>query len=159
MILVLLGTQDKPFVRLLNAVEKQIKLGNITDEVIVQAGHTKFESENMTIYDLIPNELFEDFVNKADIIITHGGVGSIVCGLKRNKIVIAAARLKKYGEHVNDHQLQIIDTFSKAGYIIKLNDLDKLDIVLKQAASFKAIPYQSNTKAVIHLIDEFIESI
>ncbi len=159
MILVLLGTQDKPFVRLLNAVEKQIELGNITDEVIVQAGHTKFKSNNMTIYDLMPNELYEDFVDKAKIIITHGGVGSIVSGLKRNKIVIAAARLKKYGEHVNDHQLQIIDTFSESDYIIKLNDFDKLDVVLEQAENFKAIPYQSNTKTVINLIDEFIESI
>ena len=159
MILILLGTQDKPFVRLLNAIEKQIKLGNITDEVIVQAGHTKFESENMTIYDLIPNELFETLVNKANIIITHGGVGSIVSGLKRNKIIIAAARLKKYGEHVNDHQLEIIDTFSKSGYIIKLDDFDKLDIILEQAASFKPVPYKSNTKAVINLIDEFIENI
>ena len=36
-----------------------------------------------------------------------------------NKNVIAAARLSKYNEHVNDHQLQIIDNFSRENYNIK----------------------------------------
>ena len=51
MILVTLGTQDKQFKRLLDAVEEQINLKNIKDKVIVQAGHTKYESKNMEIFD------------------------------------------------------------------------------------------------------------
>ena len=116
MILVTLGTQDKNFTRLLDAVQKQIDNGNIKDEVIVQAGCTKYESKDMKIFDLIDREEFSELISKCDLLITHGGVGSILTGLKNNKKVIAAARLAKYKEHMNDHQLQIIEKFSKSGY-------------------------------------------
>ncbi len=49
MILVSLGTQDRSFVRLLKAVEKQIRLGNIKEKVVVQAGETHYESDCMEI--------------------------------------------------------------------------------------------------------------
>ena len=50
MILVTLGTQDKQFPRLLKAVQKAIDEGKINDRVVVQAGHTEFESSQMEIF-------------------------------------------------------------------------------------------------------------
>lgn len=158
MILVTLGTQDKPFNRLLEAVQKQIDNGNIKDKVVVQAGLTKFESDDMTIYDLIPYEEFDKLVRECDLLITHGGVASILNGIRNGKKVIAAARLKKYGEHTNDHQLQIIDNFSTAGYILKLDDFDKLDKVLKKAKNFKPKRYVSNTDNFIKKIEDYIDN-
>ena len=87
MILITLGTQDKEFTRLLNLVQEQIDKGNIKDKVIVQAGHTKYESDDMEIFDLIDREKFSDLISKCDILITHGGVGSIITGLQNNKKV------------------------------------------------------------------------
>lgn len=146
MVLVTLGTQDKPFERLIRAVEKQIDNGNITDEVVVQAGSTKYKSDKMKIVDYFPIEEFDDIINKASIIISHAGVGSIITALKNNKKVIAAARLKMYGEHVNDHQKQILENFSQNGYILKLDDFDKLDEVLLQLKDFQPREYKSNTE-------------
>lgn len=157
MILVTLGTQDKKFTRLLEAIQKQIDKGNIKDKVIVQAGCTKYESKDMEILDLIPYDKFEEYIKKCSILITHGGVGSIITGLKNNKIVIAAPRLAKYKEHTNDHQTQIVDNFSKSGYILALNDFDKLDKVLNEAKKFKPKKYQSNTKNMINLISNYID--
>ena len=59
-----------------------------------------------------------DFIGKADYIITHGGVGTITDALKLGKKIIAVPRLSKYKEHVNDHQLQIIENFSEKGFIV-----------------------------------------
>ena len=53
MILVLLGTQNNNFNRLLEKVEENIINGNIKEEVIVQAGYTKYTSNNMKIFDMI----------------------------------------------------------------------------------------------------------
>ena len=114
MILVTLGTQDKSFKRLLEKLEKELEEGKIKDEIIVQAGYTEFDSNKMLIKKLIPMDEFDNLIEKCDILITHGGVGSIITGLRKNKKVIAVARLKKYKEHTNDHQLQIIDNFTKA---------------------------------------------
>jgi UDP-N-acetylglucosamine transferase subunit ALG13 len=74
MILVTLGTQDKPFPRLIEAVEKQIKLGNIKEEVIVQSGSTKYQSELLKVFDYIPIDEFNNLIEQASLIITHAGV-------------------------------------------------------------------------------------
>ena len=157
MILIALGTQDKPFYRLLQAVQKQIDNKKIKDKIIVQAGcSSDFKSNDMEIFDLIPIDEFDKLIEECDVLITHGGVGTIITGLKNNKKVIAAARLEKYGEHVNDHQLQIIENFTNAGYILSLNNFDELDKVLKNIKSFKPKKYKSNTKKFIEIIEKEI---
>ncbi len=157
MIFVTLGTQDKGFKRLLEAIQKQIDLGNIKEKVVVQAGCTKFESKDMEVFDLIPFDEFDKLISQADLLITHGGVGSIITGLKNNKKVIAAARLKKYKEHTNDHQLQIIKNFAKEGYILELDDFDKLDEVLLKTKEFKPKKYESNNDKFVSIIKDYID--
>ena len=70
--------------------------------------------------------------------------------------MIVAARLKKYKEHVNDHQLQIIENFSNAGYILSLDKFDELDKVLKQVKNFKPKKYKSNTSNFIKFLKKQI---
>ena len=157
MILVTLGTQDKEFTRLLKAIDKEIKNGVITDKVVVQAGCTKYKSENMEMFDLIPANEFDEYIKKADLIITHGGAGSILTAVKNNKKIIAAARLAKYKEHTNDHQRQIIEEFSKQGYILELKDFNKLGKLIQKSKSFKPKKFTSNTKNMIQLVSNYIE--
>ena len=109
LILVTLGTQLQPFTRLLDAIEKL----NLDEEIIVQAGCTKYTSDKMKILDFVSYEEMAKLVKKARVIITHGGTGSIVEPLKKGKIIIGCARLKKYGEHVDDHQTELIEIFLK----------------------------------------------
>ena len=157
MILITLGTQDKKFHRLLEAVQKQIDKKNIKEEIVVQAGSScDFKSNDMKIFDLIPMDEYDKLIENCDILITHGGVGTIITGLKNNKKVIAAARLEKYKEHVNDHQLQIIESFVKEGYILSLDNFDELDKKILEAKKFKPKKYKSNTKKFINLIDGYI---
>ncbi len=158
MILVTLGTQDKGFERLLNAIQTQIDNKKIKERVVVQAGHTKFDSKDMEMFDLIPMDEFDKLISECDLLITHGGVGSIITGLKNNKKVIAAARLKEFKEATNDHQLQIIKNFSDSGFILPLDNFNDLDKVIKQTKTFKPKKYKSNTENMIKLIDEFISN-
>lgn len=157
MILVTLGTQDKEFTRLLEAIDREIEKGVITDKVVVQAGCTKYESKNMEMFDLIPANEFDEYIKKADLIITHGGAGSILTAVKNNKKIIAAARLAKYKEHTNDHQKQIIEEFSKQGYILELKDFNKLGKLIQKSKSFKPKKFTSNTKNMIKLVSDYIE--
>lgn len=155
MILVTLGTQDKPFNRILEMIQELIDEKVIDDEVIVQAGCTKFKSNDMKIFDLIPMEEFEELMKKCDMLITHGGVGSICSGLNNNKKVIAIARLAKFGEHVNDHQEQIIYNFNKEGYILGVSNKDELkEAILNK--KFKPSKFKSNTNNMINLVEELI---
>ena len=157
MVFVILGTQDKEFPRLLEAVDREIENGNIKGKVIVQAGCTKYESKNMEIFVLFPLPEFEKTMDKADLIITHGGAGSILDAIKRGKKIIAAPRLAKYKEHHNDHQKQIIGEFAKQGYILELRDFNKLDKLIEKSKNFKPKKFESNTNNMIKLIEEYIE--
>ena len=158
MIFITLGTQDKPFNRLLEAVDKEIEKGTIKGRVVVQAGCTKYESPNMEIFDLIPIDEFDKMEGECDLLITHGGVGSIVGALTRGRKVIAVPRLAKYGEHINDHQLQIIENFDKEGYIIGCPDLDELGEKLKKVKDFKPKKYKSNRDKMIKLVCDIIDN-
>lgn len=158
LIFVTLGTQDKPFNRLLEALEYQIDLGNIKEEVIVQAGLTKYESTKMKIFNLVSHDEFEKYIKEARIVITHGGVGSIITALKHEKKVIAAPRLAQYGEHVNDHQLQILKCFEKKGYILPLYDFNDFDKVLKNIEGFSSQKYISNSASFNIFVEKLINS-
>jgi UDP-N-acetylglucosamine transferase subunit ALG13 len=157
MILVTLGTQDKPFTRLLQIIEEQIDKGNVNGRVVVQAGCTQFKTEKMDIFDLVPMDKLNRLTEEADFIITHGGVGSIISALKYGKKIIVCPRLYKYGEHINDHQLEITENFSENGYVCALNDGDDLGEVLKKLGSFTPKEFKSNTENMIKIVDEFIE--
>ena len=160
MILVTLGTQDKQFFRLLKAIDEQIEKGHIKDKVIVQAGYNvgRYETKNMEIFDLIDREKFSELVNECDFLITHGGEGSILNGVRLNKKIIACPRLAKYGEHLNDHQVQIVTEFSNLGYILPYNDGDDLGEVIKKLKTFKPKKFVSNTKNFINVIKSYIDN-
>ncbi len=157
MILVTLGTQDKQFTRLLTAVQEAITEGTIKDKVVVQAGYTKFSSFDMEIFDLIDREKFAQLISECDLLITHGGVGSILTGLKNNKKIIACPRLAKYQEHINDHQRQIVDKFFQEGYLLKYDEGEDLSQVITASRQFNPKPFKSNNARFINIIEKFIE--
>ena len=154
MILVTLGTQTQKFYRLLDCIEKS----NITDEIIVQAGGSSdYISKKMKIFDFISYEEMSKLIDEADIIITHGGTGSILTPLKRGKKVIAMARLQKYGEHINDHQKEIVTLFKNEGYILELDDSNNLNDLIAEMKKFKVKKYISNTNNFIGSLKKLID--
>ena len=158
MILVLLGTQNNSFKRLLEEVQKNIDNGNIKEKVIVQKGFTKFESKDMEMYKELPSEKINKLIEQANMVITHGGVGSIISSITRGKKVIAVPRLKKYKEHVNDHQLDIINSFNDNGYIIGIHCVEELGEALTKIKSFVPKKYIQNTGKVINIVENFIDN-
>lgn len=156
MIFVTLGTQDKTFERLLDKVEELINKGVIKEEVIVQAGHTKYKSEHMQIFDFIDMSQFNTFVENCDAMITHAGVGTIINGINHNKPVLAVARRVKYGEHENDHQVEITTKFMEVNYIIGCLEVEELEAKYPELTTFKVKPYQSNNEAFCRLIEKLI---
>ena len=160
MIFVTVGTQDRPFTRLIKAVDEAVKLGRIKDEVIVQAGASEYKSEYIKVLNYVPFEEFNKYINNADIIITHGGVGSILSAIKLGKKVIAVPRLKKYEEHINNHQLQVIEKMTKDGYILSTEDENMIAEKVKEIANFIPKVYTSNTEKFVtnfkKILDEVI---
>ena len=158
MILVMLGTQNNSFHRLLEEIDKLINDGLIKEDVVVQAGYTKYESTNMKIFDFISSDELDKLEQQAYCIITHGGVGSIISSIEKDKKVIAVPRLKRYGEHVNDHQLDIVQSFDKLGYIIGVTDVLQLSYALQKINMFQPKKYVQNTGKIISIVQDFIDN-
>lgn len=154
MILVTLGTQDQKFYRLLDALENS----KVMDKIIVQAGGSSdYQSKKMEIFRFIDYKEMEKYIDDADLIITHGGTGSIIMPLQKGKKVIACARLEKYGEHINDHQKELVSVFAEEGYILEFNDGDNIDDLIKKSKSFKPKKYVSNTENFIKNLKSIID--
>lgn len=161
MILVMLGTQNNSFHRLLEEIDNLIKKGVIKEKVIVQAGYTEYKTTNkqMKILKLMPLDELEDLIEQADLIITHGGVGSITLSLKRGKKVIAVPRLHEYHEHVNNHQKEIVQTYDEKGYIVGVQDVKELQEALSKIKNFEPKKYQTNNQKILKIIEDFIDKI
>lgn len=152
MILVTLGTQDKSFIRLLEALEKQCESGLIQDKIIVQSGYTKFDSKHMKLIPYFSQDELDQYRQSAQCIITHGGVGSILDGCRYGKKIIGVARLKEYKEHINDHQIEICEQFSKDGYILYAEKLEDIHYLIEKSKSFEPKKYIfDNKKLIIHI--------
>jgi UDP-N-acetylglucosamine transferase subunit ALG13 len=158
MIFVSLGTQNKPFYRLLESVEKQIICGRITTDVIAQVGTTNYYSKYMEIIPYLPMDKFESYVKSSDLIICHAGYGILSLALESHKKIIAAARQVKYGEHVNDHQVQILSEYEKGKLLLALKDFSKLNELLEQIKLFTPASYIKNNTSLQLLISNFIQN-
>lgn len=97
-------------------------------------------------------------MKKADLVITHAGTGAIVTALKNDKLVIAIPRLARFGEHVDDHQIQLIDEFKELNFIEPVYEIDQLGEALELVKKNKYNKYISNTKTIINDIEKFIEN-
>ncbi len=161
MIFVMLGTQNNIFERLLKEIERLIDKNVINEKVVVQAGYTEYKPQNkkMKIIDFMSREELDIFEQKANFIITHGGVGSILTSLEKRKKVIAVPRLHEYGEHVNNHQIEIVEKFNKSGNIIGLQSVEELEKAIKSIQNFEPKPYVENNDKMLNLIANFIDNI
>lgn len=163
MILVTLGTQDKEFKRILIEVERLIEVGKINEKVIAQIGNTKFETKlpnsKMELIKFTTPKQLNELIQDSSFIITHGGVGTIIEGIDLGKKIIAVPRLKKYKEHVNDHQLQIIQNFDNKGYIIGTRCVKDIENALDRVEKFVPRRYESNNKNFIENLESKIEEL
>ncbi len=158
MIFVTLGSQKFQFNRLLIEIDKLVESGSIDEEVFAQIGYSDYKPKNYKFKEFLNRDEFAEIMDKCDKVITHGGTGAIIGAVKRGKKVIAVPRLKKFEEHVDDHQLQIIDEFEKMGFISAVKDIENLQVTISNIDIIKVKKYVSNTDKIIKSISEFINS-
>lgn len=159
MIFITLGSQKFQFNRLLIAVDKLIETGIIKEKIFAQTGYSDYPPVNYEYKAFIDRSEYAQWEAKADLIITHGGTGAIVGAVKNGKKVIAVPRRVEYGEHVDNHQFQIVGQFRDLDLIWECDDCDKLEEAINYAKSKNFKSYRSNTQAVISEIEKYIENI
>ena len=157
MIFVTLGSQKFQFNRLIKELDRLIENNEIDEEIFAQTGYSDYKPQNYKFKDFLEREEFVKYMEQSDIIITHGGTGAIITAVKQGKKVIAIPRLAKYGEHVDNHQVQLIKEFGESGIIKAVSDETEIETAIKSIGNMKLTKYNSNTKNIIKDIKEYIE--
>lgn len=161
MIFVTVGSRNYPFDRLFEKLDELYEQGILTDAMFAQTGTSAYRPKHYEYRDFISQEEFLEKVQEADIVVSHGASGSIMKALNAGKKVIAVTRLEKYGEHINDHQIQNNEAFSDNGYVLmadlELSDLGECFQKIYDGTD-GLIPWENrDPMAIVNMIDRFIQ--
>jgi len=158
MIFVTVGTHTQPFNRLLQKVDELIKERKIREKVIAQIGYSTYEPKNYNYFTFTSEEKILELNKKARLIITHAGAGSIITALQFRKPIIVVPRLKKFNEHVNDHQVQIAKAFEKEKKVLACYDIEDLEKVIIKAKKFRP-RIEKGKQKIFSIINNFLEEL
>lgn len=122
MILVTVGTHEDPFDRLLRAISS-LPDG---EEIVVQHGASSVRPENATCVAYLGYDELAALMSRARVVVSHAGVGSIMTALGHGKKPIVVPRLARYGEHVDDHQLELGRRLEQEGLVVLVEDEARL---------------------------------
>ncbi len=156
MIFVTVGSQKFQFNRLLAFVDDLLDHKIIEEEVFAQTGYSDYQPRNYKYQAFLDREEYHQKMHESEIVITHGGTGAIMGAVKEGKWVIAVPRLCIYGEHVDDHQEQVVFQLINERIIIGVKKLEDMKEVIGNCRSFAIPKYKSNTQEIIESIDQFI---
>jgi UDP-N-acetylglucosamine transferase subunit ALG13 len=129
----------RPFDRLVEAVDRAAGAQGIPN-VFIQTGFARYRPQHCQWAPAIDFSEFKQRMQEAQVVITHGGAGCIADALETGRAIIAMPRLQKYGEHADDHQLELTSVLEQSGRILLARDGDDLSPLIKKARSFVPAP-------------------
>lgn len=158
MIVISVGASEYPFDRLIRIIDEICDEGILDGkEIIAQIGSGRYIPKNYKSFSLIGREEFQQYVDKAEIIITHAGTGCVVPPLIQGKKIIIFPRLLEYKEHLDNHQLELCEIFVKAGFALCAKNKEELIQCLKKIERFTPNKFMSNKKKFNEMIINYIE--
>lgn len=161
LIFVTVGSRNYPFDRLFKKLDELYDEGILKDKMFAQIGTSTYKPRNYEYKDFISQEEFLEKINEAEIVVSHGASGSIMKALNANKKVIVVTRLEKYGEHINDHQIQNNEAFASNHYVImadlELNNLGDCFKKIKSKNNGLVKWENKDPMSIVNMIDKFIQ--
>lgn len=136
MIFVSVGTHKQQFNRLLKKIDDLVESDKIREEVFAQTGYSDYIPRNYKFEKFIDLKKFDEKICNCSLFITHAGEGNIGTALQFEKKMVIVPRLSIYGEHTNDHQLELANAIEKEGQGI-VSNTSHIIAALKKAKSLK----------------------
>ena len=155
MIFVSVGTHSQQFDRLLKEVDSLVEKGLIKEKVFAQTGHSTYKPKKYKYKKFLSIEEFDKEVGKCSLFITHAGEGNIGTGLQKEKKMIVVARRKVYGEHTNNHQLELAKAIRRDKQAI-VCEVSEIEEALKKVNNLK-LKKTEHAEGIIEIIEEFMK--
>ena len=115
LVFVTVGTDHHPFDRVMQWTANLIS-SHPHIEAVVQHGdsHPPAGARNQAMMDVAT---FMDTLDRASVVVCHGGPGSIMEARGAGHLPIVVPREKRFGEHVDDHQVRFATRLSVDGMV------------------------------------------
>ena len=155
MIFVSTGSRKFQFDRLIKKLDEIAN--DIQEPIFAQIAETTYLPQNYQYKRYLSPEEFSEYQEKADLIISHAGTGALITALKKGKQVIAVPRLAKYGEHSDDHQLQVAGALSDEGYLRVVTEMDDLAKIIDESIKNPIQKQYDKPSNVVPIIEEYID--
>lgn len=152
MIVVTTGTNGVPFDRLLRAVAQPDD-----EELVVQHGPSRVRPTGARCVEFVPYDELRALVLRARVVITHGGVGSILLALAAGRRPIVVPRLAELGEAVDDHQLHLGRRLSLDGHVLLVEDERRIGDLVREFDG--ASPHELDASPLVDELRRYIASV
>jgi UDP-N-acetylglucosamine--N-acetylmuramyl-(pentapeptide) pyrophosphoryl-undecaprenol N-acetylglucosamine transferase len=140
------GTHIDPFDRMLAAVDDAVGRAVLPAPGIAQAGVATYRAEHIETTPFLPPHEIDARIERARYVVCHAGSGIVARTLAAGRRPLVMARLHRYGEHVDDHQLQLAAKLGEAGLVVPVegriepHHLELADARLRPATSISERP-------------------
>ncbi|WP_144478117.1 glycosyltransferase [Cytobacillus oceanisediminis] len=161
MIFVTVGTHEQAFDRLLKKMDELKESGKLKDDVFIQTGYSDYTPRFCEYKNMIGFDEMYHMTSEADIVITHGGPGSIMLPMSMNKKPIVVPRQHKFGEHVDDHQVLFSKRLEEENKILAVIDIEDIEEYIFNYDKYKGnnVALDSNLPSFIKRLDEITDSL
>jgi len=156
LIFVSVGSQKFQMNRLLMELDRLCGDGSIRQEVLAQTGRCSYRPVHFRGQPFYPREEMEQAIQACDLLICHGGTGTILSGIRMGRKVIVVPRLSRYGEHVDDHQQDLAAAFEGKGYLLVAWETGDILAMVEHAAVWTPQPYVSNTEHFVAMLRDLL---
>lgn len=146
-----------PFDRLVSMVAELKTRGDIPEAVIVQTGVGGLAPDNVETHETLSFDEMQARLKDADIVVCHGGTGSLITALRQGCRIIAVPRLFAHGEVYDDHQAEITKAFADRGLIAVANTTDELAAALATVRTRPPVSATSDPQELIAYLTGLIE--
>lgn len=124
MIYVTLGTMFLGFDRLIQAADAIAE--ETGEQIILQLGLSVRRPTHCEWFEFLPREECLEIQRHARVIVGHAGIGTAIDALSVGRPFIVVPRLKRFNEHLNDHQIEIAEAMERRGWGRMILDMTEL---------------------------------
>jgi len=157
MIFITVGTHYLGFERLIKKMDDIA--GRTNEEVVAQIGSTMYKPKNIKYFSFVDEEdKILEFYKKSRVIVTHAGAGTLSTILSIKKPLVIVPRLKKYNEHIDDHQLELTEVLNSEGLATVVYDVEKLEDALNSTNN-KTKHQKRNNGTLVTFLKQYIGNI
>ncbi|MBI3581980.1 MAG: hypothetical protein HY098_07920 [Nitrospinae bacterium] len=161
MIYVTVGNHDKPFDRLIAAMDRAA--AELGEDVVMQTGVSQSRLRHAKGEPFFTYDKAEELIKSASAVVAHAGIGTIIACRTHGTPLVICPRRAAQGEHLNDHQREIADELSKnprPGVAVALEESDIVKTLAALRRAGRPAPGNSDTtRGLTDFLRDYINAI